>query len=315
MRMVPLTIAVLLLLGGALPARAVPSWRSLSSRLKREKEDQALRRRLAKKRREERKKKKKKFSRRYWAGGGHWQRAGAGAAAEPGHRVAATGRVLSRPEAERLARRKVSAKTSERFAQRLHSYRGPGVDARGVSRMSVAERRAAQSLPSAQLPRGLRRRAAAPPQPQLASMPGAGLLDGLARVLTGRWGQRAAPTIAAVTAKARQHGIETALLAAITDKESTGRYWIRSKANAQGAMQVKPGTAADVGVHGNLYDPMTGVEAGARYFKRLLARFGDPTSALAHYYSGENSRKPNWAYAQDVLRRYRQIRGSASVGI
>ena len=148
------------------------------------------------------------------------------------------------------------------------------------------------------------------PLSQTAAVEDANPLARLRRALLRRWGARVSATIDALLVKGKSHGLDHFLIAAITDRESGGRYWVASNAKepARGAMQVKPTTAREVGVYGDLYDPMTGVEAGVRRFKQMFRKFGDLTLALAHYYSGPNSKKPSIQYAHDVLRRAEDIR-------
>ncbi len=308
-----LALALAVLAAGlAAPACALPNFSSLREQRRAERAAKEKREKRAKKEAKKKKKKRKEqsYARRYYSPSSR------GGLPTPGHRVAGTGRVLSDEQAQRLERSKVAPKAGERLAKRLGRYRGPaagGVDARDVTRMTKAERLAAQRRPSADFPKSLRKNAPAPPAPELASVPGAGLFDKLGQILAGRWGRQGAPTVAAVKARSAEHGLNPFMVAAIADKENSGLPTGTSKARspALGAMQVKRGTAADVGVHGDLQNPMVGVDAGARYLKRLLARFHDTTTALAHYYSGEYSKKANYGYARDVLRRYDEIKKAA----
>lgn len=84
---------------------------------------------------------------------------------------------------------------------------------------------------------------------------------------------------------ARQEGVNPALVQAVMHVESTGRCHVTSSHNARGAMQVKPATAASVGVHGNLHDCRTGITAGVRYLRQALAVNGGNVCAAASSYN------------------------------
>ncbi|MBI4779674.1 lytic transglycosylase domain-containing protein [Candidatus Falkowbacteria bacterium] len=59
------------------------------------------------------------------------------------------------------------------------------------------------------------------------------------------------------------------LLKAVMFAESSGRPNITSSAGAVGLMQVMPSTAQSLGVNGNLYDPQTNINVGAKYLTQL----------------------------------------------
>lgn len=84
---------------------------------------------------------------------------------------------------------------------------------------------------------------------------------------------------------ARQHGISPALVHAVIRVESNGNCRATSTHGARGAMQVKPRTAAGVGVHGNLHDCATGILAGVRYLKQALSVNGGSICAAASSYN------------------------------
>jgi len=91
-------------------------------------------------------------------------------------------------------------------------------------------------------------------------------------------------------AAARTYGLPETLLLAVARGESDFDPNARSKANAHGVMQIQwPGTARHLGIHrlSVLYDPCTNIDAGARYIKELLARYGNNLHlALAAYNYG-----------------------------
>jgi len=99
-----------------------------------------------------------------------------------------------------------------------------------------------------------------------------------------------------VTASAQRHGVPVRVAHAIATIESRYNCRARSHANARGAMQVLPATARGVGVHGNLYDCATGIEAGMRYLAQIVRQHGTGCAALGLYERG--------AYARPVCSKY-----------
>jgi len=96
------------------------------------------------------------------------------------------------------------------------------------------------------------------------------------------------PLIVEVAAK---ESLSPAILRAMVAQESAGNPSAVSDAGAVGLMQLMPKTAkevaAEIGLEDyDLTDPATNLTLGARYFKNLLARFGDPELALTAYHSG-----------------------------
>ncbi len=95
---------------------------------------------------------------------------------------------------------------------------------------------------------------------------------------------------------AMRHNVDPALIKAIIMAESGYNPNAVSKKGAIGLMQLMPKTAHELGVK-ELFDPEDNVEAGVRYFKRLLRRFGGNVRlALAAYNAGSTK-----------VRRYRGI--------
>lgn len=95
---------------------------------------------------------------------------------------------------------------------------------------------------------------------------------------------------------ASAHGLPMALLAAVARGESNFDPDAVSSANARGLMQIQwPGTGRHLGFSrvSDLHDPCRNVDAGARYLKELLARYGgDLYLALAAYNYGPGRINP-----------------------
>lgn len=88
---------------------------------------------------------------------------------------------------------------------------------------------------------------------------------------------------------AQRYELPEALLLAVGRGESDLDPLARSHANAYGLMQIQwPGTAKHLGIHNlrTLLNPCRNVDAGARYLKELLARYGNLERALAAYNVG-----------------------------
>jgi len=80
-------------------------------------------------------------------------------------------------------------------------------------------------------------------------------------------------------------------------------------------MQIMPNTQKELGLT-TPFDPAANVEAGIRYFKRMLDRFGDTRLALAAYnagpgqvdkYKGVPPFPETRKYVQDVLNMYAKL--------
>ena len=89
---------------------------------------------------------------------------------------------------------------------------------------------------------------------------------------------------------ALEHDLPESLLLAVARGESDFKTTARSRANAHGVMQILwPDTANHLGIRrlSDLYDPCTNIDAGARYLKEMLARYGGNLHlALAAYNYG-----------------------------
>jgi soluble lytic murein transglycosylase-like protein len=115
------------------------------------------------------------------------------------------------------------------------------------------------------------------------------------------------PYGAEITAAAKRHGIDPALLAGLVKQESGFDPAAASPAGARGLTQLMPGTAAGLGVS-NPLDPAQALEGGAKYLREQLDRFdGDVARALAAYNAGPGAVQryggvPPYAETQNYVR-------------
>jgi soluble lytic murein transglycosylase-like protein len=85
---------------------------------------------------------------------------------------------------------------------------------------------------------------------------------------------------------ASYYGVPSKLVSAVIGAESGGNARATSPTNAQGLMQLEPGTAREMGVR-DPYDPRQNVYGGVRYLATLLRRYGGNVAlALAAYNAG-----------------------------
>jgi soluble lytic murein transglycosylase-like protein len=116
-------------------------------------------------------------------------------------------------------------------------------------------------------------------------------------------------------AYADHYGVPRALVDAIIEQESAWNPLAQSAREAEGLMQLMPGTAAMYGVR-NRYDILENLSGGVRYLADLLSEFhGDMRLAVAAYYCGSRhilqrglsySNRDVVAYVQSVRRRYQR---------
>lgn len=105
-----------------------------------------------------------------------------------------------------------------------------------------------------------------------------------------------------VEASAARNGVPAELVSRIIRVESRGNC-AADNGIAKGVMQVKPQTAASVGVYGSLKNCSTGVEAGARYLRLALDRSGGDWAGAATLYNAGIWARPHASrYSQMVLR-------------
>lgn len=89
---------------------------------------------------------------------------------------------------------------------------------------------------------------------------------------------------------ARRHGLNPTLVAAVVQAESRFNARAVSKKGARGLMQLMPSTGRRLGFGpAELYEPEKNLDAGARYLRQLLDRFGELDLALAAYNAGEGA--------------------------
>jgi len=101
---------------------------------------------------------------------------------------------------------------------------------------------------------------------------------------------------------ARRHGVPPKLAIGVAKTESRFNCKATGGVGERGAMQVRPATAREVGVTGNLYDCATGIEAGVRYLKRALAKArGDWGIAARLYNAGLGASRVISDYSRRVL--------------
>jgi soluble lytic murein transglycosylase-like protein len=108
----------------------------------------------------------------------------------------------------------------------------------------------------------------------------------------------------AIEATADRHEVDSLLLAALVQVESSFTADAVSPVGAVGLTQVMPSTARWIGARGDLTDPASNLDAGARYLARLLKQFdGDLELSLAAYNAG-----PNAVRRYDGVPPYRETR-------
>lgn len=101
-----------------------------------------------------------------------------------------------------------------------------------------------------------------------------------------------------ITAVAEEHGVDANLVMGIIKVESGFNPKAKSPAGACGLMQLMPGTARKMGAK-NIFDPAENLQAGVKYFKHLLDKFGGVPEALAAYLRGPGAVRKHGGVPQD----------------
>lgn len=91
-----------------------------------------------------------------------------------------------------------------------------------------------------------------------------------------------------INEKAKKYGIEPSLIRAIIAVESGFNPRAVSRKGAMGLMQLMPSTASLYGAI-DPFDPEQNIEAGVRYLRDLIRKFGDKRLAVAAYNAGETA--------------------------
>jgi soluble lytic murein transglycosylase-like protein len=137
----------------------------------------------------------------------------------------------------------------------------------------------------------------------------------------GRLPPSGQPYSALIASAAATQGVDGRLLAALTWSESAFRPNAVSRAGAAGMTQLMPGTARGLGLRvdgvvDERFDPETNLNAGARYLRAQIVRFGSVQLGLAAYnagpgnvvrYGGIPPFSETQFYVYIVLRRFEQI--------
>ncbi len=84
---------------------------------------------------------------------------------------------------------------------------------------------------------------------------------------------------------AREYDLNPHIIRAIIEIESSYNPSALSCSGACGLMQLKPGTAYDMGVR-DYWNPEQNIKAGSKYIRLMLDKFGDLDTALAAYNQG-----------------------------
>ncbi|HVS04236.1 MAG TPA: lytic transglycosylase domain-containing protein [Thermoanaerobaculia bacterium] len=124
-----------------------------------------------------------------------------------------------------------------------------------------------------------------------------------------------------IHAAARRHEVNPQVVAAMMRVESAHQPRAVSHKGARGLMQLMPATAARFGVGvDELFDPQRNVEAGVRYLRWLVDRFGDdPPRVLAAYNAGEGAVEryggvPPYRETQGYVHRILVLLGAGDAG-
>jgi len=119
--------------------------------------------------------------------------------------------------------------------------------------------------------------------------------------------------------KAAKYGLDDKLIQALIQVESNFKPGAVSDKGAQGLMQIMPETGRDLGLD-RPHDVEANIEAGVKYYRMQLDRFGRHDLALAAYnagpaqverYGGIPPFRETQDYVRKVLSLYRKLQGGA----
>jgi len=122
-----------------------------------------------------------------------------------------------------------------------------------------------------------------------------------------------------VRQKAQKYGLDDHLIQALIQVESNFKPGAVSVKGAQGLMQIMPGTGKELGLD-QPHDIAANIEAGVRYYRMQLDRFGSHDLALAAYnagpaqverFGGIPPFKETQDYVRKVLSIYHKLQGGA----
>lgn len=105
-----------------------------------------------------------------------------------------------------------------------------------------------------------------------------------------------------INAAADAEGVPRVLAQAVAKVESNFNCHLRGSAGERGIMQVKPATAREIGITGNLFDCVTGARAGARYLRIAISKGGSGCAGVSLYQRGVYARPSCTAYGRKVMR-------------
>ncbi|MDM8558872.1 lytic transglycosylase domain-containing protein [Candidatus Parabeggiatoa sp. HSG14] len=114
------------------------------------------------------------------------------------------------------------------------------------------------------------------------------LSPSLTQTISGAKKKYGVPYHNIVEKSSKKHNVNPILVYAVIKQESNYNPKAKSWANAQGLMQLMPGTARELGVK-NAFNPYQNVDGGTRYLRKMLNRplvKGEVAFALASYNCG-----------------------------
>lgn len=112
-----------------------------------------------------------------------------------------------------------------------------------------------------------------------------------------------------VDTMAKKHNVPRHIAHGVVKAESNYRCNARNpRSGALGVMQTLPATAREVGVHGNLTNCETGMEAGMRYLRKALDRGGSGCEGISLYERGLYAPLRCTSYGQKVLSQAENIK-------